>query len=260
MKEETDSMMQFPLENMRMRFPHLFEGIFVLLNQNDLAKCREVNRFLQDSLDEKFWWIKKIHFQLEEIQCQLKNSYPEFNKDWRLVVTKTMPLHNLKKIQSCLVKFFNNIGEMKSRKQYLSPIIVLSAFGDVNLFKEISVKLNNVYPKSGNLNFKIGIPKGCCLLHIAALFGNLETLKEIVTESDKKNPLSKNCRCLLFHGAAHAASSGRLELFQYLCLTFEGVYKSCIQQVGIEWKIILRAILLGIESMIHIWVFKKANS
>ena len=69
MKEETVSMMRFPLENMRMRFPHLFEGIFVLLNQNDLAKCREVNRFLQDSLDEKFWWMKKL------IEGKLKVSY-----------------------------------------------------------------------------------------------------------------------------------------------------------------------------------------
>ena len=240
MKQETDSMMLLSLENMRMRFPHLFEGIFVLLNQNDLAKCREVNRFLQESLDEKFWWMKKIQFQLEEIQCQLKNSYPEFNKDWRLVVTKTTSLDNLKKLQGCLVKFFNNIGEMNSHNQYLSPIIVLSAFGDVNLFKEISVKLNNVYPKSGH-------PKGCFLLRTPALFGNLETLKEIVKELDKKNPLNKNCRCLLLHGAAQAASSGRLELFQYMCQTFEGVYKSCIQQVGIEWKMILRAVL-GIGS------------
>ena len=235
MKEETVSMMRFPLENMRMRFPHLFEGIFVLLNQNDLAKCREVNRFLQDSLDEKFWWMKKIQFQLEEIQCQLQNSYPEFNEDWRLVVTKTTSLDNLKKIQSCLVKFSNNIDEMNSRNQYLSPIIVLSAFGDVNLFKEISVKLDDVYPE-------IGHPKERCLLRIAALFSNLETLKEIVKELDKKNPLSKNCGCLLLHGAAHAASSGRLELFQYLCQTFEGVYKSFTQQVGIERKIILRAV------------------
>ena len=112
MKPETDSMMLFSIENMRLRFPHLFEGVFVLLNQNDLAKCREVDRFLQESLDEKFWWIRKIQFHLEEIQCQLKNSYPEFTNDWRLVVTKTS-LDSLKKFHVCLVRFLNNVNYRK---------------------------------------------------------------------------------------------------------------------------------------------------
>ena len=79
--------MSFSLETMRMRFPHLFEDIFVLLHQKGLAKCREVNKFLKENLEE-FWWRRKIQFQLEEIQGQLKKSYAEFNNDWRLVAMK----------------------------------------------------------------------------------------------------------------------------------------------------------------------------
>jgi hypothetical protein len=225
MKPEKYSMMLFSFENMKMRFPHLFEGIFVLLNQNDLAKCREVNRFLQESLDEKFWWMRKIQFQLEEIQCQLKNSYPEFTNDWRLVVTKTS-LDSLKKFHVCLTRFSNNVNDMNMNSQYLSPIIVLAIFGDVNIFREITVLLKNVYPKP---------QRGCCLLHIVALYGNLNTLKAIVEESEEKIPVSQNCRCLQLPGAARAADSGRLELFQYMLQTFEGVYESCTQ-VGIELK------------------------
>ena len=218
-------MMLFSLENISIRFPHLFEDIFVLLNQKDLAKCREVNRFLKERL-EKIWWMRKVQYKLKEIQCQLKNSYPEFTNDWRLVVTRTS-LDSLKKFQGCLVRFLDKIDEMNTANQYLSPIIVLSAFGDVKLFKEILVLLKNVYPKP---------QRGCCLLHIAALYGNLDTLIAIVKKSDEKNPSSKNCKCLLLHGAAEAAAAGRLELFRYMIQTFEGVYESCTQQVRIKLK------------------------
>ena len=216
MKPETDSIMLFSIENMRLRFPHLFEGVFVLLNQNDLAKCREVDRFLQESLDEKFWWIRKIQFHLEEIQCQLKNSYPEFTNDWRLIVTKTS-LDSLKKFHVCLVRFLDNVNYMNMNSQYLSPIIVLAIFGDVNLFREITVLLKNVYPKPQT---------GSCLLHIVALYGNLDTFKAIVEKSEEENAVSQNCRSLQVPVASIAAASGRLELFQYMLQKFEGLYEN----------------------------------
>ena len=216
MKEETVSMMRFPLENMRMRFPHLFEGIFVLLNQNDLAKCREVNRFLQDSLDEKFWWMKKIQFQLEEIQPKLKNSYPEFTNHWRLVVKK-ISLDSLKQLHGCLVRFLYNIVVMNGYDLHLSPIIVLSAFGDVKLFNEISAICKNVYPKNQS---------GYSLLHIAVTFVNIGTFKVIVEGSDEKNPSAKNGSTPLHE----AVINGSLEVFQYMMQTFEGVYESCVNK------------------------------
>ena len=232
-------MMLFSLENISIRFPHLFEGIFVLLNKKKLAKCREVNRFLKERL-EKIWWMRKVQYKLKEIQCQLENSYPEFTNDWRLVVTRTS-LDSLKKFQGCLVRFLDKVDEMNTANQYLSPIIVLSAFGDVKLFKETLVLLKNVYPKP---------KRGCCLLHIAALYGNLDTLRAIVKDSDEKNPSSKNCKCLLFHGAALAAASGRLELFQYMIQNFEGVYKSCTQQVRIKLKKYILLKLLNFENWV----------
>ena len=226
-------MMWFSLEDIRIRFPHLFEDIFDLLNQKDLAKFREVNRCLKERL-EKIWWMRKVQCKLKEIQCQLKNSYPEFNNDWRLVI-KRASLDSLKKFQGCLVRFLDNIDGMNSANQYLSPIIVLSAFGEVKLFKEILVILRNKYPK----------PKRLCLLHIAALYGNLDTLRAIVKESVEKNPSSKNCKCLRLHGATRAAASGRLELFQYMIQTFEEVYESCTQQVRIKLKKNFRAYFGG---------------
>ena len=57
--------MSFSLETMSVRFPHLIEDIFVILHQKEMAKCREVNRFLEKNL-EKFWWMRKIQSQLKE--------------------------------------------------------------------------------------------------------------------------------------------------------------------------------------------------
>ena len=213
--------MLFSLETTWTRFPHLFEDIFVILHQEELAKCREANRFLEDNL-EKFWWRRKIIFQLEEIQHQLTKSYPEFNNDWKLVVNK-ISLDSLKKLHEHLLRFLFKIDHMDMFVQYLSPILVLAAFGDEDLFKEISVILKNVYPKPY-----------VCLLYIATRYDNLATFKAIVEGSDEKNPLSKHVGCQLSHGAplaAMAATSGRFEIFQYLIQTYEG---SCLD--NIEWS------------------------
>ena len=213
--------MLFSLETTWTRFPHLFEDIFVILHQEELAKCREANRFLEDNL-EKFWWRRKILFQLEEIQHQLTKSYPEFNNDWKLVVNK-ISLDSLKKLHEHLLRFLFKIDHMDMFVQYLSPILVLVAFGDEDLFKEISVILKNVYPKPY-----------VCLLYIATRYDNLATFKAIVEGSVEKNPLSKHVGCQLSHGAplaAMAATSGRFEIFQYLIQTYEG---SCLD--NIEWS------------------------
>ena len=208
-------MMSFSFENMRMRFPHLFEDIFVLLHSKDLAKGRYINRFLKESL-EKFWWMRKIQFQLEEMQPQMKNSYPEFNNHWRLVLTKTS-LDSLKHLHGCLTRFLYNIAVMNGYNMYLSPIIVVSAFGDVKLFKEISAICKNAYPKHQS---------GYNLLHIAVLFVNLGTFKVIAEDSDEKNPSAKNGRTPLHM----AATRGSLEIFQYMIQTFKGVYESFVDE------------------------------
>ena len=210
-------MMSFSFENMKMRFPHLFEDIFVLLHPKDLARCRYINRFLKESL-EKFWWMRKIQFQLEEIQPQLKNSYPEFTNHWRLVVTKTS-LDSLKQLHGCLVRVFDNITVMNEYDLHLSPIIVLSAFGNVKLLKKISAICKNVYPKNQS---------GFSLLHIAVIFVNVDTFKVIAEGSDEKNPSAKN-GCTPLHAAA---ITGSLEIFRYMIQTFEGVYESCVHKVS----------------------------
>ena len=206
--------MLFSLETTWTRFPHLFEDIFVILHQEELAKCREANRFLEDNL-EKFWWRRKIIFQLDEIQHQLTKSYPEFNNDWKLVVNK-ISLDSLKKLHEHLLRFLFKIDHMDMFVQYLSPILVLVAFGDEDLFKEISVILKNVYPKPY-----------VCLLYIATRYDNLATFKAIVEGSDEKNPLSKHVGCQLSHGAplaAMAATSGRFEICK---LIVENVGNKC---------------------------------
>ena len=208
-------MMSFSFENMKMRFPHLFEDIFDLLHPKDLAKCRCINRFLKEGL-ENFLWMRKIQFQLEEIQPQLKNSYPEFTNHWRLVVTKTS-LDSLKQLHGCLVRFRYNIAVMNGNELHLSPIIVVSAFGDVKLFKEISAICKNAYPNNQS---------GYSLLHIAVANNNVGTFKVIAEGSDEKNPSAKNGSTPLHM----AAIKGSLEIFQYIIQTYEGVYESCVDQ------------------------------
>ena len=134
----------------------------------------------------------------------------------KLVVNK-ISLESLKKLHEHLLRFLFKIDHMDMFVQYLSPILVLAAFGDENLFKEISVILKNVYPK----------PK-VCLLYIAARYDNLDTFKAIVEGSDEKNPMIKHFGCQLSHGAslaAMAATSGRFEISQYLIQNFE---ESCM--------------------------------
>ena len=80
----TDFFASKKMENICLKFPHIFEQINELLNNRTLVKSKEASRTLYSVLENqkarKYQWIRIIQSYL-----QVSN---EFKEDWRIVFTR----------------------------------------------------------------------------------------------------------------------------------------------------------------------------
>ena len=78
-------------EDLFLRFPHLRDGIFDLLDDKNLAKCKEISRIWCQILEtEKLYWIRKI-----------QNVYRNLlghKEEWMKLTQKKMSFETLKKL------------------------------------------------------------------------------------------------------------------------------------------------------------------
>ena len=86
------------MEVIALRFSHLSEGIFNLLNNESIAKCRKVSRFWNQFLDnDKQLWIRIIK--------SYEQNQAGFEEEWKSVIEK-VPLETAKELAVATQKFY----------------------------------------------------------------------------------------------------------------------------------------------------------
>ena len=157
------------IEDIFIRFPHLSEDIFGLLDYKTLASCNEVNRNWFETLNnQRIYWILMIQ----------KFTSEKFRKEWMLAIKKA-PFEILKKLAE--------LAQNYSDKRYSSKLSLLhiaAKAGEIDLFQFIVKKIG--YKHFNDENIRESTP-----LHIAASKGHLNICKFIIDQVDDKNPQSK---------------------------------------------------------------------
>ena len=90
-KKKKASLHSFSTENLFERFPHIRDEIFGLLDDKNLAKCREISRIWCQMLEtEKNYWIRKIQ--------NISRNLLGHEKEWKQLTQKKISLKTLKKL------------------------------------------------------------------------------------------------------------------------------------------------------------------
>ena len=177
-----------------MRFPHLGQQIFQILDNQDLNKCLEVSRYFKTFIeDQKFFWIRRI-VQMTNIDIPLSRSESSSLED---LLKKT----NRKDIQE-----IHTVAKSKQQKNWHSNVF---HFAFLSGQTEILKKLFN----SSRLATGIKKVMKQILLYHAVERGHIEIVQFIV---QTQNPGEINygfCDCGNGYTPLHiAAENGQLSI------------------------------------------------
>ena len=133
------------MEEIFLRFSHLSEKIFKLLDNRNLEKCMEVSRIWSSHLKvQKFVQIRTIktivkHFDdVEEIWNDVfMNNSTEIIIELQLAVQE-------------FYKEFKHNPEILNSNHGLSPIHIAAGVSNINLMKRLQEKTTDKYPKNGD--------------------------------------------------------------------------------------------------------------
>ena len=198
------------MENICLKFPHIFEQINELLNNRTLVKSKEASRTLYSVLENqkarKYQWIRIIQSYL-----QVSN---EFKEDWRIVFAK-LSEEKLEMFAKYVQKFCK-IDRLRMERVW-SPLHIAAELSDLDFFKLLAdiLSVKNLKGKDG-----------WSLVHSAAQAGNFEIYQFLVKDElfENKNPRT-NVGITPLH---LAAKNGHLEICrltsQYLNPNGTGVF------------------------------------
>ena len=147
------------MEDICLKFPHLFEQINKLLDNETLVKCKEASRILYFAVENqrarKYQWIRIIQSYL-----QVSN---EFKEHWRNVFAK-MSAEHLEKFAKDVQKFCK-IDQLRKTQHRWSPLHIAAEFSDLDSFKLFAdvLSIKNLKDKDD-----------WSLIHSATQAGNLE--------------------------------------------------------------------------------------
>ena len=179
------------IENIFVRFPHLSEEIFGLLDYKTLATCNQINRNWFATLNnQRIYWMLMIQ----------KSTCEKFTKEWMLAVNKA-PFENLKKLAELAQKYSHKVSD----KRYFSLLHTVANAGEIELFQFIVNKIG--YKHFSDENVRESTP-----LQIAASKGNFDICKFIIDQVDDKNPQNKY-GWTPFH---YATLNGQFEICQLI--------------------------------------------
>ena len=177
------------LELFCLRFPVVSEYIFKIINDQTLAKCKEISRTMRKFYNmERFYWIRIIQKYRENQQ--------DFTEDWSAVTHRT-PIETVKELANATQEFFQFDS---SRYEFqLSPLHIAAERGLLGLCQFITQKTGEINPR---------VFEGTTPLHMAAYGGHVEICLFIMEKLENKNP-GNNDGWTSLH---YAAQEGHLEV------------------------------------------------
>ena len=194
---------RFEMENFCARFPCLKEEIFGQLDYQSLARCRELNEFWQNDIDEQRIFIKR------KIKSYIGDSR-QFSREW-IKILKKSPSNILRKLE------FATHNLKGSTPDQWSPLHI-AAKADLNLFKEILLKLDEINPAN---------QRGETPLHCAVQNGHFDICKFIIENVNQKNPPDN----LGFTPLHYAAMFGHLRIYKVILKNVDD--KNPVDEMGI---------------------------
>ena len=180
------------MEEILLRFPHLSEKIFNLLDNNGLEKSKEVDKYWNVYIaKQKFYSIRIIKTTMERFQ--------KVGPEWETLFVKSTR-KTIRDLQKVVQLFYleQNVSQGARR---------------CTIYCSLDEQLFNKYPSSYR---SLNIPSGITPLHIAAYSDDLDLLKTIFERNleNKKDDWG----CTPLHYAAH---NGHFEMCRYIMQIFD---------------------------------------
>ena len=121
------------MEEIVIRFPMIAQQILEQLDNQNLTKCRTVNKMLCSSIDEnRLIWTRMIKNYIKV--------NGKFRKSWKLVMKK-VPVKCLEDLALTTQKFGTVLG------YHYAPQHIVAAFGSLSLYKFITEKTGEINPR-----------------------------------------------------------------------------------------------------------------
>ena len=117
------------MENLTLRFPHLSENIFNLLDNENIARCMQVSRFWKGYLNNpKFLDFRKITAIVEQ--------FHKVEKPWKMVF-ETGSTSTIRELRIIVGHFYQK-GTNNVYHDGLTPQHVAAGTGQLQLLKALS--------------------------------------------------------------------------------------------------------------------------
>ena len=193
------------MEEICLRFPHISEQIFEILDDKTLVQCKEADRTLNNCINYmkagKFPWLRIIqkYIKFSDIDNNLKDIWKTFlfekRLDYHFLGTDT----KLKEFAIAAFKFFDHFPT-------LTPLHLTALNGHLKLYQFIAKNTilqdyNDITP-----------------LHLAATNGHLELVEYITKQQVLKRTPKMNDGTTPLH---LAAKYGHFEVCEFLCNNME---------------------------------------
>ena len=126
------------MEEVSLRFPHLNGRIFKSLDDQNVAKCREVSRFWRIRLD------KQKFLQIRIIQATV-GQFHKIGEAWNMLF-KTAPTKTIMDLGLAVSEFYKKGNNLKYYEG-LTPIHVAAGTGNLKLLQSVQDKTHDKQPK-----------------------------------------------------------------------------------------------------------------
>ena len=192
------------MKGISLRFPHLTEGIFSLLDNNSLEKSKEVHRYWNIYINEqKFYKIRKIKATVERFQKVGPAWNTLFAKSTTKIITYLLEAVQLFYLEQKMNREWTTctIFDSLDLPKGITPLHIAAYSGDLDLLKTIFER-NQEYQTDG---------WGCTPLHYAAHNGHLEMCEYLKQTFDNGNTENESGKTSL-HEAAHHGHSKTFEI------------------------------------------------
>ena len=183
------------MEDFLERFPQVGEEIFKQLDNQSLAKCKEVSRSQFKFLEEnKVLWRRMIE--------KYSANNLEFKNAWKLVVER-VPVQNVKELAIAVEQFYS-FGPRRIAHQH-SPHRIAADRGSLSLYKFIFERTRLLNPARAD---------GFTGLHFATQAGRFDVCEYLIKSLDgeDKNPKDLD-GCTPMHLAAQVGDYGICKVF-----------------------------------------------